>query len=177
MQEHWFRTTSNPPSPETTHFLEIEAEQQITLIVPLKSLLLWQKFGFPRWFPPTKISRYWLVGYACAVWLKMRVICLASSETSLWFLLFAVVERYGKYTVIRVPTFKKRVGNGETAFQISLCFWGTQPWLAVSIPHRPWKNLKFDVLSPRKTHAKMGCMCKVFSLGSLSKTRFGRRVL
>jgi hypothetical protein len=67
-----------------THFLEIKTKQQITRIVSLKSLFLWQKFGFPRLFPYKKISRYWLGGYACAVWPIVRVTCFGLSELSVY---------------------------------------------------------------------------------------------
>ena len=74
-----------------THFLEIKTKQQITWIVSLKSLFLWQKFGFPNLFPYKKISRYWLGGYACAVWPIVRVTCFGSSEPSLY--LYSLVLR------------------------------------------------------------------------------------
>jgi hypothetical protein len=60
------------------HFLEIKTKQQITWIVSLKS-------DFPIYiFPYKKISRYWLGGYACAVWPIVRVTCFGSSELSLY---------------------------------------------------------------------------------------------
>ena len=101
-----------------THFLEIKTIQQITLIVPLKSLVLWQKFGFRRLFPYKKISRYWLGCYACAVYPMYPCDHFEPEWTLFIYLLFAGTNP--EWLNVNTNTFKTVLAALSVLYSVSI---------------------------------------------------------